>query len=188
MSVQDPPAQSDPVRKVIEQYEAKRLVQLGDVARTERIINELLVDLGEPVKYAITSVGVGSAAGTSTATAIGSSKKRSRYYGKPLATAVRMYLETLQEQPAMPNEILAELEAGEFNFDAMGWQKDGRLRSLAMSLAKNTVTFHRLPSGAFGLTEWYPNARPVRKVINPFQTASASPEDKDDPEIEVEKA
>jgi hypothetical protein len=45
----------------------------------------------------------------------------------------------------------------------MGWKKEGRLRSLAMSLAKNTVTFHRLPSGAFGLVEWYPNAKPRKK-------------------------
>ncbi len=161
MAVQDSSSSVEAVRKVIEQYESKRTQQLGEVTRVERLINELLSDIGEPAKYQIIVEGTGSAAGHSSVTGVGGGKrKRSRYYGKPLATAVRAFLETLDEQPATPIELLAELESGDFDFDGMGWQKENRLRSLAMSLAKNTATFHRLPSGAFGLNEWYPNAKP----------------------------
>jgi hypothetical protein len=159
MAGQESSSADEAIRKVIEQYESKRLQQLADVSRTERMINELLSDLGEPTKYS-------SALDQSASAGGGGRKKRSRYYGKPLATAVRMYLDTLEEQPASPAEILAELEAGDFDFDAMNWQKEGRLRSLAMSLSKNTTTFHRLPSGAFGLVDWYPNAKARVKVIS----------------------
>ena len=33
-------------------------------------------------------------------------------------------------------------------------------RGLRIALTKNSVTFYRLPSGAYGLLEWYPNAKP----------------------------
>jgi hypothetical protein len=38
------------------------------------------------------------------------------------------------------------------------WKKDDRLRSLALSLAKNTGAvgkFHKLKNGSFGLRSWY---------------------------------
>jgi hypothetical protein len=46
------------------------------------------------------------------------------------------------------------LEGG-FDFDMLGWKENDRLRSLAISLAKNNVKFHRLKNGSFGLREWY---------------------------------
>jgi hypothetical protein len=46
---------------------------------------------------------------------------------------------------------------GGFRFDA---KNDGTAkRALSVSLAKNTTTFHRLPNGNIGLTEWYPEAK-----------------------------
>jgi hypothetical protein len=78
-------------------------------------------------------------------------------------------------------EILDALETGEFDFDALKWREDTRGRSVAMSLAKNTQTFHRLPSGTFGLQSWYPGVaqakpRGVRgqNAPNP-DTGSAAP-------------
>lgn len=79
------------------------------------------------------------------------------YYGKPFSTAARMYLER-RRQAVSADDIVKGLEQGSFDFDAQGWEKNGRLRTVAMSLSKNTAIFHRLPSGLFGLKEWYPDA------------------------------
>src|SRR6185503_1569651 len=79
------------------------------------------------------------------------------YYGKPLATAVREYLEFRRK--AVPAEnILKGLEQGGFDFEALGWSPTTRLRALAMSMAKNTAVFHRLPNNTWGLLAWYPAA------------------------------
>jgi hypothetical protein len=57
----------------------------------------------------------------------------------------------------MADEILKGLEEGGFDFEPLGWKEKDRLRSLSISLAKNTAIFHRLPNnGAFGLLAWYP--------------------------------
>lgn len=56
------------------------------------------------------------------------------------------------------DEVLKALEQGGFDFDALGWKKDNRARTVAMSLAKNTAIFHRLPNGMFGLKKWYEEA------------------------------
>jgi hypothetical protein len=59
--------------------------------------------------------------------------------------------------------IFAGMQAGGYLFDA---KNDGTARrSLSISLAKNTSTFHRLPNGDFGLLEWYPNI-PTRTRTN----------------------
>lgn len=57
----------------------------------------------------------------------------------------------------MPEEILKGLEAGGFDFRAVGWKDNDRLRSLAIGLSKNPK-FHKLPSGPYGLTSWYDEA------------------------------
>jgi hypothetical protein len=79
------------------------------------------------------------------------------FYGKGFATAARLYLEK-RKQAVPGEEIFRALESGGFDFAAVGWQEGGRLRSVAMSLAKNTAIFHRLPNGMFGLKDWYPEA------------------------------
>ena len=43
------------------------------------------------------------------------------------------------------------------NFKALGWKDNDRLRSLAISLAKNNQKFHKLPNNTFGLLSWYPS-------------------------------
>ena len=63
-----------------------------------------------------------------------------------------------EKQACQREEILRGLVAGGFDFDILGWKEDDRLRSLAISLAKNTGAsgrFHRLKNGTFGLRSWY---------------------------------
>jgi hypothetical protein len=83
-----------------------------------------------------------------------------QYYGRPLATVVQEYLEQRKKatgkQAIDVADILKALEQGGFDFK--GWRDNDRLRSLSISLAKNTKVFHRLPNGMFGLLSWYPDA------------------------------
>lgn len=96
-----------------------------------------------------------------------SSMRRDLFYGVALATAIRKYLEMRRaagQGPATVNDIYAALVAGGYKFDTAN-ERNAK-RGLYISLAKNSVTFHKLPSpggneeaSVFGLLEWYPNAK-----------------------------
>jgi hypothetical protein len=78
------------------------------------------------------------------------------YYGKALASVVRWVLEARKAAnlgPATVNEIYDAMASGGYQFEAKN--EDNAKRGLRISLTKNGV-FHRLPTGKFGLTEWYP--------------------------------
>jgi hypothetical protein len=144
---------SEAKRAVIEELEQHLRELLAEVADTRRTINSLCRSLGEKPRYAEEE--------PSTARATG---RPDQYYGKPLASAVREYLDS-RGQACAAREILEGLKAGGFDFDAQGWKATDHLRLLASSLAKNTATFLRLPSGTFGLRSWYPNApKPGKKA------------------------
>ncbi len=122
--------------------------QQKQVADTKRTINALLRRMGKDQMFEDT-----------LAESIYSVKVRAdEYYAKPFATAAQMFLQR-RKQAVSGDEILKGLEQGGFDFDAMGWRENDRLRSLAISLAKNNKVFHRLPNGTFGLVEWYPNLK-----------------------------
>jgi hypothetical protein len=83
-----------------------------------------------------------------------------QFYGKPLASAVRTILEMRRQKnrgAALVNEIHDALVAGGYQFNTKS--DDVSKNSLRNSLAKNTVTFHKLPNGRFGLLAWYPKAQ-----------------------------
>jgi hypothetical protein len=87
-----------------------------------------------------------------------------QFYGQALATAVRTILEMRKAQnlgAATVKEIFEALTAGGYTFNTK--TDDVAHASLRNSLSKNTVTFHKLPNGRFGMLSWYPNARP--KVV-----------------------
>jgi len=74
-----------------------------------------------------------------------------------LAASAAEYL-AMRKQACQPVEILRALETGGFDFDMLPWGEDDRLRSFAISLAKNTGNvgkFHKLKNGSFGLRSWY---------------------------------
>ena len=79
------------------------------------------------------------------------------FYGKPFATAARTYL-LKKKQAVEAEEIVRALEQGGFDFNSQGWKVEDRLRVVSMSMAKNTAQFHKLPTGTYGLPEWYPDA------------------------------
>jgi len=86
-----------------------------------------------------------------------------QFYGQPLASAVRTILEMRRQQnlgAATVNEIFEALTAGGYTFNTK--TDDVGRASLRNSLSKNTVTFHKLPNGRFGMLSWYPNAKPSK--------------------------
>jgi hypothetical protein len=92
--------------------------------------------------------------------------RRDQFFGKPLATVVREYLE--QRGPsdrgglgaAMTGEIFDALIAGGYKPETD--DVENAKRGLRIALTKNSQTFYRVPSGAYGLLEWYPNAKPQK--------------------------
>jgi hypothetical protein len=116
--------------------------QLRAVAETKKTINMLLKMMGQTAAY--------DDASSESSGVI----RPDQYYGKGLATAAQEYL-ALRKQACQPEEIMKGLEAGGFDFDLTGWKENDRLRSLSLSLAKNTAKFHRLKNGSFGLRSWY---------------------------------
>ncbi len=127
--------------------------QEEQVRGTKRTINSLLQMAGREPAYAESEIS-----GTERSIY---NIPADKWYGQPLATAIREYLtmrRSAGQGPATVTEIHEALAQGGFAFDAKN--DDYAKRGLRSSLTKNPVTFHRLPDGKrFGLTEWYPKAR-----------------------------
>ncbi len=90
------------------------------------------------------------------------------YYKGQLAGVVRKILESRSQAglgPASVDELHTTMLAGGFVFETK--DVDIAKRGLLISLAKNSQTFHKLPSGKFGLISWYPgvsgSTKPKRK-------------------------
>lgn len=121
--------------------------QQQEVAETKKTINTLRRRNGEEALFTDVEIP-GSVTGTI---------HPSQFYGKPLSTAAREYLETRNRRACPIEDVMRAMVQGGFDFDALGWKEADRLRSLSISLAKNSSIFHRLPNGTFGLLAWYPD-------------------------------
>ncbi|MFZ3340892.1 MAG: hypothetical protein WA213_08425 [Terriglobales bacterium] len=135
---------ADDLSGAIEQLRRKLDEQTKAATETKQAINLLLKMSGQPAQFSDTDAN----------SATGFSIRPDQFYGKPLATAAQEYLES-RKQAVQPEEILRGLEAGGYDFEVVGWKGPDRLRNLAISMAKNTVKFHRLKNGSFGLKSWY---------------------------------
>jgi hypothetical protein len=123
----------------------------------KRTVNKLCLFANMPLRYPDSGPDGGGSRGP---------LKADQFYGKPLATAVREYME-MRGAPssggqgaATVKDIFASLKQGGFAFDTKN--DENAMRGLRISLAKNTTTFHKLPNGQFGLLSWYPNAKAVK--------------------------
>jgi hypothetical protein len=146
------------------QEELEKLVH--EVSDRKRMINSLRASMGEPPIFgdvAVEHIGAGSG-------------RPDEFYGQPLSTCVRLYLER-RRQACAASEILTGLQQGGFDFDAAGWKEKDRLRILAVTLAKNTKTFHRLPNNTFGLVSWY-DAKTLAAAKRSDEDEAEEPADK----------
>ncbi|HEY2774674.1 MAG TPA: hypothetical protein VGK20_11570 [Candidatus Binatia bacterium] len=128
------------------------------VIDTKKMINKLSARLHRPEPYA--DVGEATIASISAI-------RSDQFYGQPLATVVREILMMRKSAglgAAEIDEIFTLLKRGGFAFE--GDDVDAR-RGVAISLAKNSVVFHRVPSGAWGLREWYPGLKDEQKQKRP---------------------
>jgi hypothetical protein len=141
----------DHVTKTIALVQAQVRDLERQLAEKKRMVNSLCELVGQPLLYAATD----------PVSSNGSVSIRSdEFYGKALATAVRRILEKRAQAAlgaASVSEIYEALVKGGFRFDAKN--AANAKRSLRISLTKNSVTFHKLPNGNYGLLEWYPNAK-----------------------------
>ena len=80
------------------------------------------------------------------------------FFGLSPLKAAKRYLELIDEVRT-PEQIVAALEGGGFDFDAHGWNTKKRLRALAVTLGKNPKTFTKIPGGYYGLASKFPGAK-----------------------------
>lgn len=150
--------------------------QMNEISETKRAINVLLRMVGKDPMFPDENPEQVRAAFNIAP---------DEYYGRPLATCVQEFLEQRKHATGKKaidvSDILKALEQGGFDFKAQGWKDNDRLRSLSISLAKNTKVFHRLPNGLFGLLSWYPDVaakreRPEKQFTTGADEADEKPE------------
>jgi hypothetical protein len=156
-----------------------------DYADLERKANGLLTSInvlreraGLPPHPGGWSTGGSNKNGTSSASA--SIKLHSdSFTGKKLGSAVREYLmmrkASGQDAPATSREIFDALKEGGF---ASGAKDDATaLVVLRTMLRKNTVMFHRLQNGKYGLRAWYPPLKQAKGTAAADGTQDAVPDE-----------
>ena len=141
----------DPRQATIEFFQTEISALEEQVRRKKLLVNHLCDELKAPRVYE------GSTDDESGRGVKGVSVQPDEFFAKPLATAVRLILEKRRaagQGPASAEDIYPIMIQGGFQFEA---KNDANAkRALAISLAKNTSTFVRLPNGYFALTDWYP--------------------------------
>ena len=169
---------ADELGPAIAALQQKLVEQQRTVIETKRTINMLLKMDGKSPQY------------TEDDDPSSSSARPAQFYGKGLATSAAEYL-AMRKQACQPDEILRALSVGGFDFDLLGWKEDDRLRSLAISLAKNTGAagkFHRLKNGSFGLRSWYDEDFLKKVAAGAEATATTKRKAKNKSRIRVAKA
>jgi hypothetical protein len=130
------------VKKIEEQQSA--------ISKIKTTINQLLELEGRPPMFS--DADLQPATGGTTVVAY---SRNDAFYGKPLATAVKMVLEARGKAghgAATAEELYQALVDGGFDFEEKG--EPLAKRNLAISLGKN-MAFTRTPNGRWGLREWY---------------------------------
>src|SRR5260221_9452475 len=144
----------NPYARAITDLVAKIDERMGPIREDMKMVNRRCGYAGLPPRYA--DVEVERTTGSH-------SFRRDQFFGKPLATVVREYLELRGpsdrggQGAATVNEIFDGLVAGGYKPDTS--DELNAKRGLRIALTKNSAAFYRVPSGAYGLLEWYPNAK-----------------------------
>ena len=148
------------VERTINDLVAKIEEWMKPIIEQKRLVNSLCSHAGLQVRYPDVE---------SEATRGSMVLRRDQFHKKPLATAVREYLEQRGRSDrgglgaATVNEIYDALIAGGYTPETD--DEANAKRGLRIALTKNSVTFYRVSrggaaGGAYGLLEWYPNAKP----------------------------
>ena len=126
----------------------------ADIVKTKEFVNQLRVFEGESPLYTDLAAKTDGSIG---------SIRSDRFYGQPLATAVRDILimrKAANLGAASVNVIYSTLVAGGYSFDTTN--ELNAKTGLRSALRKNPV-FHKIPgNGEYGLSEWYPKRKRAR--------------------------
>ncbi|HNZ74514.1 MAG TPA: hypothetical protein PKN20_00150 [Verrucomicrobiota bacterium] len=146
---------SEHISKTIEEMVAKVEEHEAAAVEAKRLVNQLCAFAKLPVRYSDADLQTSGVASLVV--------KRNSFFGRPLTTVVREYLEMRQKAgmgPASLTDIYAALKEGGFDLDELSRKSDGEQRRIvAVSLGKNSLTFVRLPTDDWGLKEWYPKLK-----------------------------
>lgn len=140
--------------KTLDQAKRKLSEQEAAVVSTKKFINQLCEFGGVPPLYAnVEPASNGSGLG---------SIRADTFYGKSVTTAAREYLEMRRGSglgAASHTDIIDALKTGGFDFTSISADETVAQRGVAITLAKNSSIFHKLPNGNWGLLIWYPEAK-----------------------------
>ena len=108
-------------------------------------------------------------------------------------TRVREILGTRESAPvreATLDEIFGAPKEGGVDVSQISSRESEQRRGLAITLGKNSQTFHRVASGDWGLTAWYPTVKDKRtknedteKDEIPAAAAGESPQVLEEPKV-----
>lgn len=166
---------SDAVLQTIELVKSEVRAIEAQLAEKRKIVNSLCAMVGQPPFYAAVDVDEPSMVGITSG----------EFYGQPLAGVVRKILEKRRlanQGPASVAEIYDAMLQGDFGFESSN--PENAKRVLRISLTKNVV-FHRLPSGKYGLREWYPAIKRERKANGAGKKEAADEGDQEMDEAEA---
>lgn len=134
------------INKAIEELERKLEGIMRQASDIKKAINQLLALDDQPIRYEDTDAQIKDKVSIAP----------DQFFGKPLATAVRDFL-NLRGQAVPLTEIHKVLKQGGFQFTE---NEKLQLRGLSISLSKNSQTFVFIKgSNAYGLREWYPDLK-----------------------------
>lgn len=122
-----------------------------EIIQSKRMVNRLCAKAGRDPAFPPEQLKAQDATAT---------MRTDLYYLQPLATAMKDVLvrrKASNQGPASVNTIYETLIKGGYKFETES--EENAKRGLRISLRKN-ADFHKLPAGDYGLTEWYPKAKP----------------------------
>lgn len=128
------------LRQTYNFYEEKLQKLLDEMSATKDMLNLLAKDIGMAIPYPDNTKEVIKGA---------LNIKKGQFYNKPLATAVREYLQ-LKGDPASWEDIVSALKQGDYFFEKS--ESETRL-----TVVRNTMNFVLLSDNHFGLKDWYNN-------------------------------
>ena len=152
---------SDHLTKTIEDLRLKLQEHETAAIETKRLINQLCAYAKLPLQFQDAELQPSGG---------GVAVKRNSFFGRPLTTCVREFLEMRKRAglgAANIDEIHSALQEGGYDLGTVSAKGETeQKRGVAISLAKNTVAFVRLPTGDWGLLEWYPNIKRRKNADN----------------------
>jgi hypothetical protein len=160
---------SEHILKTIEDIQAEIRKVEESIRPKKVLVNQLCVFANIDPIYADSDLG------SPEMTAQRPAVRRNAFYGKALGTCVREFLEgraSLSVREATLEEIFSALKEGGYDLKQISDKEDDQKRGVAITLGKNSQTFHRLPTGDYGLLAWYPSIRERRRRLTTADDAA----------------